>query len=83
VELEALELEANHAGLQELSSNNEGISVGISGIDQLAPLGENNLKPMISFTDWDENVLSFWWILAFIGILFSTEWLLRKLYRGL
>jgi hypothetical protein len=35
-------------------------------------------KPLIEFTDWDENILSMWWILVLLILLLSTEWAVRK-----
>jgi hypothetical protein len=76
-DLEARDLEANHGLLDNLATSNGGKSVGISGISALGNVSDLP-KPMIEFTDWDENLLSFWWILVvFIGLL-TTEWALRK-----
>ncbi len=78
-ELESQELEANHGMLKDLAKVNNGISVGVGSIKSLIPTEEEKPKPLISFTDWEENILSLWWILAILIGLASTEWFVRKL----
>lgn len=77
-DLESQELEANHTLLKNLATKNNGQSVGIS---QMALLGTdlNDLaKPLIEFTDWDENILSKTWLLLLIIAIASVEWFIRK-----
>jgi hypothetical protein len=77
-DLEARDLEANHALLKSLSEKSGGISTGVSGMLSLANAG--NLPPaLIEFTDWNENLLSQFWLLMLLLTLLSTEWLLRKM----
>jgi hypothetical protein len=77
-DLEARDLEANHRLLQGLSEKSGGISTGVSGLLSLANAG--NLPPaLIEFTDWNENLLSQFWLLMFVLTLLSLEWLLRKM----
>ena len=78
IELESQDLEARHGLLKDLASGNNGISVGIGGMKNLIPNDENKPKPLISFTDWQENILSLWWILILLLGLASTEWFVRK-----
>lgn len=82
-ETETRELEANHGALLELAKNNKGKSVGIANLKQLFPEGDEKPKPLISFTEWDENLLGSWWILLIFGALLSAEWALRKAYGNL
>ena len=76
-DLEAQELEANHRMLTELAVSNQGKAVGIASMESLVAAGELP-KPLIEFTDWDENILSMWWILVLLILLLSTEWAVRK-----
>jgi len=76
-DLESQELEANHGFLKDLSAANSGKSVGIGSVSTLS--SANDLpKPLIEFTDWDENIFSMWWILVVLILLVSTEWAVRK-----
>jgi hypothetical protein len=76
-DLEAQELEANHSMLTELATSNQGKAVGIASMESLAEASQLP-KPLIEFTDWDENILSMWWILVLLILLLSTEWAIRK-----
>jgi hypothetical protein len=82
-ELESQELQANHALLFDLAQRNGGTSTGVANLQSLIPNESNKPKPLISFTDWDENVLSLWWVLAVLLTLASTEWFVRKLNGSL
>ena len=82
-ELESQELEANHGMLEDIAKANNGTSVGIGSIKSLIPNGDEKPKPLISFTDWEENILSLWWILVVLIGLASTEWFVRKLNGSL
>lgn len=77
-ELESRELEANHLLLQNLSKMNSGNSVGIHSMAKLAETPESKAKPIIEFTDWDENILNKLWILGLLIVLTSIEWFVRK-----
>jgi len=82
-ELESQELEANHALLERIAKGNNGTSTGISSMNSLIPKGDSKPKDLVTFTDWDENILSLWWLLAIILGLASTEWFVRKLNGSL
>ena len=82
-ELESQDLEANHGLLEDMAKVNNGISVGVGSIKSLIPNEEEKPKPLISFTDWEENILSLWWLLIVLIALASTEWFVRKLNGAL
>jgi hypothetical protein len=77
-ELESQDLEANHLVLQNIARNNDGNFVSVASMGRLAQSPESKAKPMIEFTDWDENILSKSWVLVFIILIASIEWFVRK-----
>lgn len=77
-QLEVQDLQANHNLLRQLAALTGGKSVGLSQMLSLIPSGDNVPKPLIEFTDWDENILSQWWILLLIIGLATAEWVIRK-----
>lgn len=77
-QLEVADLQANHNLLKQLAAQTGGRSVGLGQMLSLIPSGENIPKPLVEFTDWDESILSQWWILLLIIGLATTEWIIRK-----
>ena len=77
-QLEVQDLQANHNLLKQLSISTGGKSVSIANMLSLLPAPGNLPKPLVEFTDWDENILSQWWILFTILGLATAEWAIRK-----
>lgn len=81
-DLESQDLEANHSLLERLATNHGGKSVFVAQMNQLLNGSEED-KPLIEFTDWDENLLSKTWILLVLIGLACTEWFIRKWFGQL
>ncbi len=78
-DLEARELAANHALLQELARKGKGRFTGINGMMQLAAASEIP-PPTIEFTEWNENLLGLKTLLIILLSLLCLEWLYRKFF---
>lgn len=77
-DLEARQLEASHSLLKGISEKTKGRFYHIADMSKML---ENDVipPPLVEFTDWNENLLGMKWMLIFMLVLLSAEWLLRKM----
>jgi hypothetical protein len=80
LEVERINLEANHRLLDQISISTQGKSYGKTGWDQLAEdlLADENLVPIRYSNNSFQELLHQKWIFFLIVLLFSLEWFLRK-----
>jgi hypothetical protein len=84
LQLEALRTRADHTLLNTLAAQHGGKMVGIKGVESLAEeiIGSNKLKSVLYDTFLTESAINLKWIFAFILLLLTGEWFMRKYLGG-
>lgn len=81
-QMEALNLQANHQALRDLSKTSNGAFFNSYQVEELSQsIASLPLKPIIHQYDTFEALRKWKWLLVFILFLFSLEWFLRR-YMG-
>ncbi len=80
LDIELVNLVADNALLQQISSRREGKVVSLKDIPKLAEIlkSRNDLKPVIHLQRKYDELAMKWWMFVLLILLLSAEWALRK-----
>ncbi|MDD3667333.1 MAG: hypothetical protein PHY75_01120, partial [Bacteroidales bacterium] len=83
--LEAINLVADHNLLYNISNQSNAKMIYPNQIKQLKDLikERKDIKPLITQTITNKNLIDQWWYLALIVLLFAAEWFLRKYWGSI
>lgn len=83
INIEYLDLTADHRLLRNLSSQTNGEFVHLTEYEKLISLiRERNFKPIIKSEEEFQKLAQTWWFYVLIFSLFGTEWILRRYWGG-
>jgi hypothetical protein len=81
LELEYLNLQANHDVLRQLANKTDGVYVHVDELQKLETiLGDSEFKGLLYSTTTSQPLIRAMWLLLTICLLFSAEWFLRKFW---
>ena len=83
--LEAINLVADHNLLYNISNQTDAKMIYPNQIKQLKDLikERKDIKPLITQTITNKNLIDQWWYLALIVLFFAAEWFLRKYWGSI
>jgi hypothetical protein len=83
LQLEYLNLQANHQVLRQLAYHTDGAYVHVNELEKMeAILSDSDFKGLLYSTTTNQPLIRALWLLLTIALLFSSEWFLRKYWGG-